>query len=52
EWNAVANEWQKAVDLMKEVPESNPNYQTAQIKVLEYQNYLDVAKQRADQATN
>ncbi|NET46247.1 hypothetical protein [Okeania sp. SIO2B3] len=52
EWNAVANEWQKAVDLMKEVPESNPNYQTAQTKVLEYQNYLDVAKQRVEQATN
>ncbi|MDY7006270.1 MAG: hypothetical protein SWX82_20695 [Cyanobacteriota bacterium] len=52
EWNAVANDWQKAVDLMKEVPESNPNYQTAQTKVLEYQNNLDVAKQRADQATN
>ncbi|NEQ73240.1 MAG: hypothetical protein F6K23_09215 [Okeania sp. SIO2C9] len=52
EWNAVANDWQKAVDLMKEVPESNPNYQTAQIKVLEYQNYLDVANQKADRAAN
>lgn len=52
EWNAVANDWQKAVDLMKEVPESNPNYQTAQTKVLEYQNYLDVAKQKADRSAN
>ncbi|NES04441.1 MAG: hypothetical protein F6K22_17355 [Okeania sp. SIO2F4] len=52
EWNAVASDWQKAVDLMKKVPESNPNYQTAQMKVLEYQNYLDIAKQRADQAPN
>ncbi|NES89655.1 MULTISPECIES: hypothetical protein [Okeania] len=52
EWNAVANDWQKAVDLMKEVPESNPNYQTAQTKVLEYQNYLDVANQKAARAAN
>ncbi len=52
EWNAVASDWQKAVDLMKKVPESNPNYQTAQTKVLEYQNYLDIAKQKADQAAN
>ena len=52
EWNAVASDWQKAVDLMKKVPESNQNYQTAQTKVLEYQNYLDIAKQKADQAAN
>ena len=35
-WNAVASDWQKAVDLMKKVPESNPNYQTAQTKIIEY----------------
>ena len=52
EWNAVASDWQKAVDLMKKVPESDPNYQTAQTKVLEYQNNLDIAKQRADRAAN
>ncbi|MGD1807371.1 hypothetical protein ACP6PL_18295 [Dapis sp. BLCC M126] len=52
EWNAVASDWEKAVDLMKKVPESNPNYQTAQTKVLEYQNNLDIAKQRADKAPN
>ncbi|MEM1172317.1 MAG: hypothetical protein AAGJ08_25375 [Cyanobacteria bacterium P01_H01_bin.35] len=52
EWNAVASDWQKAVDLMKKVPESDPNYQTAQTKVLEYQNNLDIAKQRAEKAPN
>jgi hypothetical protein len=52
EWNEVASEWQKAIDLMKEVPESNPNYQTAQQKVQEYQNNLNVAKQRAARAQN
>ncbi len=52
EWNEVANEWQKAIDLMKEVPQDNPNYQTAQQKVQEYQNNLNVAKQRAARAPN
>ena len=52
EWNAVASDWQKAVDLMKKVPESNPNYQTAQTKIIEYQNNLDIAKKRADKASN
>ncbi|MDY6806089.1 MAG: hypothetical protein SXA11_20120 [Cyanobacteriota bacterium] len=52
EWNEVANEWQRAIDLMKEVPQDNPNYQTAQQKVQEYQNNLNVAKQRAATAPN
>lgn len=52
EWNAVANDWQKAVDLMKEVPQSHPNYQKAQEKIPEYQNNFDIAKQRAAQAPN
>ncbi len=52
EWNTVANYWQEAVDLMKEVPESHPEYKTAQTKIVEYQNYLDIAKQRADKAPN
>ena len=37
---------------MKEVPESNQNYQTAQTKIIEYQNNLDIAKKRADKAPN
>ncbi len=52
QWNEVATEWQKAIDLMKDVPESNSNYQTAQEKVQEYQNNLNVAKQRAARAPN
>ena len=52
EWNSVTSDWQKAVDLMKEVPESNQNYQTAQTKIIEYQNNLDIAKKRADKAPN
>lgn len=50
DWNKVASEWQQAVDLMKKVPQSNPNYQTAQQKAVDYQKNLDVAKQRAAQA--
>lgn len=52
EWNEVANEWQKAIDLMKEVPQDNPNYQKAQQRVLEYQNNLNAAKLRAARAPN
>ncbi len=52
EWNVVVNEWQKAVDFMKEVPESNPNYEKAQAKITEYQKNLDIVKQRASQAPN
>jgi|GEM_PF-5735662 hypothetical protein len=32
---------------MKAVPAFDPNYTTAQQKVIEYQNYLNVAQQRA-----
>lgn len=47
DWSQVANRWQKAIDLMKAVPTSDPNYSTAQQKVIEYQNYLNVAQERA-----
>lgn len=52
EWNAVASDWQKAVDLMTKVKNSDPNYQKAQEKIIEYQNYVDIAKQRAEKAPN
>ncbi|MEB3343761.1 hypothetical protein [Okeania sp.] len=52
EWNEVVSDWQKAVELMKKVPESDQNYQRAQTKVSEYQNYLDTAEKRANNAPN
>ncbi|MGB3507787.1 MAG: hypothetical protein WBA93_00785, partial [Microcoleaceae cyanobacterium] len=50
EWDAVASDWQKAVNLMKEVQESDPNYQKAKDRIPVYQNNVNVAKQRAAQA--
>jgi hypothetical protein len=52
EWNAVADEWQKAGELMGQVPESSPNYQTAQQKAQEYAQNQQIARQRAASAPN
>ncbi|MFB2937805.1 hypothetical protein ACE1B6_21360 [Aerosakkonemataceae cyanobacterium BLCC-F154] len=40
EWKAVANQWNKAIELMKLVPKTDPNYQASQQKILEYQKSL------------
>ena len=40
DWATVTDRWQEAVSLMRRVPESSPNHQLAQTKVLEYQKYL------------
>lgn len=52
EWEAVAQEWQRAVDLMKKVPETSPNYQPAQERVISYENNRQIALQRAAQVPN
>jgi cytoskeletal protein RodZ len=48
EWEEVASEWEKAVQLMKAVPPSSPNYQKAQQKAEEYQSNMDIAQRRAE----
>lgn len=50
EWKAVAELWSKAIELMKAVPETSENYQTAQQKATEYQSNLEYAKSNAVQA--
>ncbi|WP_341734985.1 hypothetical protein [Microcoleus sp. EPA2] len=50
EWIAVANQWQKAVDLMNAVPTTSPNYQKAQQKATAYKLNLEVANRRAASA--
>lgn len=47
EWNAVAADWQKAVQLMNSVPTTSPNYQKAKQKAGEYRSNLEVANRRA-----
>lgn len=46
-WNSTAELWTEAIALMRAVPESNENYQTAQQKVSEYQNNLKYAQERS-----
>jgi hypothetical protein len=47
DWALVADRWQEAVSLMRRVPVSSPNHQTAQTKVIEYQKYLVYAQESA-----
>ncbi|MGC9526798.1 MAG: hypothetical protein ACP5D7_14795 [Limnospira sp.] len=52
EWNEVASQWQKASELMGQVPESSPNYQGAQERVQTYAQNQQIAEQRAAGAPN
>lgn len=47
DWATVTDRWQEAVSLMRRVPQSSPNHQLAQTKVLEYQKYLLYAQEAA-----
>lgn len=47
EWSKVADLWDKSIELMKAVPETSENYQTAQQKTVEYQDNLEYAQQNA-----
>ncbi|PSN10916.1 hypothetical protein C7271_25310 [filamentous cyanobacterium CCP5] len=51
DWQLAVNRWQQAIELMGQVPNSSPNYATAQTKIKEYQNNLKVAQQRASGET-
>lgn len=44
EWSQVADTWQQAINLMKAVSESSPNYNLAQSKAVEYQSNLEYAQ--------
>ena len=45
QWQAVADAWSNSIELMKRVPQSDPNYAVAQQKVVDYQPNLDYAQQ-------
>ena len=47
EWDALAKQWQSAIDAMKKVPANHPKYKEAQQKINDYQINLDYAKQNA-----
>ncbi|HEY9633842.1 MAG TPA: hypothetical protein V6D14_10575 [Coleofasciculaceae cyanobacterium] len=46
DWNLVANQWQKAIVLLKSLPASHPKRALAQKKIAEYQSKLAYAKQQ------
>ena len=47
EWEAVASQWQDAVELMKVVPAFHPNYRVARQKAIEYQYNANYARRVA-----
>ncbi len=47
DWQLAIARWQEAIDLLKVIPSSNPNYASAQSKIGEYQSRLNTAKQQA-----
>lgn len=51
DWQLAVGRWQQAVELMRQVPASAPNYAQAQAKVQEYQQNLAAAQRRANGQT-
>jgi hypothetical protein len=48
DWNLVVNRWETAINLLKAVPKSSPNYANAQKKIAEYQRNLTYAQKQAN----
>ncbi|HBB30820.1 MAG TPA: hypothetical protein DDZ80_17110 [Cyanobacteria bacterium UBA8803] len=46
DWNLVSSRWQTAIELLKTVSKSSPNYTTAQKKITEYQRNMAYAQQQ------
>jgi hypothetical protein len=45
DWQAVADGWEEAITLMQQVPDTDPNYETAQDRAVAYQPNLTYAQQ-------
>lgn len=50
EWEVVVSQWEKAIDLMKAVQPSSPNYAVARNRIVQYQGNLKAAKLAANRA--
>ncbi|MEL6221492.1 MAG: primosomal protein N' (replication factor Y) - superfamily II helicase [Cyanobacteria bacterium J06627_8] len=46
QWQQISNLWIQSIELLKQVPSSDPNYGTAQQKIQEYQVNLNYARQQ------
>ncbi len=51
EWLEIASQWQKASDLMAQVPQDDPRYQTASDRTERYSEYSSIAEQEAQKAS-
>jgi hypothetical protein len=51
DWRLVINRWQAAIDLLKTVSKSSPNYATAQKKIAEYRQNLAYAQQQTNRVS-
>lgn len=49
EWQAIAEKWGKASELMAQVPSSHPRYSTAQDRISVYKTYQNVALEKASE---
>lgn len=52
DWELVVSRWQEAINLLKSVPNSNPNYAQAQKKIAEYQGNMEYARNNAQARAN
>ncbi len=50
DWNLVANHWQKAIDQLEAIPSNDENAGNARDKIVEYQQNMAIAQQRAQEA--
>ncbi|MBE9117057.1 clan AA aspartic protease [Lusitaniella coriacea LEGE 07157] len=48
DWTIIAERWRQAVDYLKAVPSSHPQYQAAQAKIPQYQRFFTEAKDKAN----
>lgn len=48
DWAIVSRKWQQAIQLLKAVPASHPNYKNAKAKLAEYQQQFDYAQKKAN----
>ena len=51
EWGVVEQTWDKSVQLLLAVPETDPNFILAQTKIVEYTANLDIARNRKEKAS-
>ena len=52
EWRIVVQNWERAIAQMKAIPNNSKSYDIAQKKVIEYQGYLNKARNKAKNVTS